>query len=127
MYLSIKWRIFYNFGANWIQAVFKTCPFLFLRDYYGDSLSLMFPQFPNHFLPFPMVFPYVSPSVCTISSDVATFSPRCFPLFSILDFASKWMIIYRLHDLLRSEHIWKIKVLCYRSSHQRCSVKKICS
>ena len=34
----------------------KTCPFHFLRDFYGDSPDILFPLFPNHFLPFPMVF-----------------------------------------------------------------------
>ena len=47
---------------NTLEIV-KTCPIRFLRDYYGNSLDVMFPQFPNHFLPFPMVFPHVSPSV----------------------------------------------------------------
>ena len=50
------------------------------------SLDIMFPQFPNHFLLFPMVFPHVSLSVSTISSGISTVSPRCFPhfLFQIL-------------------------------------------
>ena len=43
--------------------IVKTRPFRFLRDYYGDSLDVMFPQFPNHFLLFPMVFSHVSPRV----------------------------------------------------------------
>ena len=59
----------------------KTYPFSSLRDYHGDSLDVMFPQFPNHFLPFPMVFPHVSPSVSTISSGVLTVSLQCFPRF----------------------------------------------
>ena len=37
MYLSIKYQNFYNFCANYIHAEFLTCPFYFLRDYYGDS------------------------------------------------------------------------------------------
>ena len=61
-------------------AIVKTCPFCFLRDYYGDSLDVMFPQFPNHFLPFPMVFPHVSSSVSTISLGVSTVFRECFPV-----------------------------------------------
>ena len=45
------------------RRIVKTYSFRFLSDYYGDSLDIMFPQFPNHFLPFSMVFPHVSPSV----------------------------------------------------------------
>ena len=52
-----------------------------MRDYYGDSLDIMFPEFPNHFLLFPMVFPLVSLSVSTIFSGVPTVSPPCFPGF----------------------------------------------
>ena len=33
-------------------------------DYYCDALDIMFSQFVNHSLTFPMVFPYVSPSFC---------------------------------------------------------------
>ena len=53
------------------RGIVKTCPFCFLHDYYGDSLNVMFPQFPNHFLPFPMLFPHVSHSVSTISLGVS--------------------------------------------------------
>ena len=68
------------------REIVKTCPFCFLCDYYGDSVDVMFSQFANHFLSFPMVFPYISPSVSTISYGVSTVSPRCFPrfLFQIL-------------------------------------------
>ena len=52
--------------------IVKTCLFRSLRNYYGDSIDVMFPQFSNHFLPFPMVFPHVSPSVSTISFGVST-------------------------------------------------------
>ena len=64
------------------HGIVKTCSFCFIRDYYGDSLDVMFPQFPNHLLPFHMVFLHVSRSVSTISSV----SPQCFPpfLFQIL-------------------------------------------
>ena len=34
----------------------KICPFRLLGDCYGDSLDVMFSQFPNHFLPFPQMF-----------------------------------------------------------------------
>ena len=66
--------------------IFKTCPFCFLHNCYGVSLDVMFPQFPNHFRPFPMVFLHVSPSVSMISSGFSTVSPQCFPhfLFQIL-------------------------------------------
>ena len=75
------------------RRIVKTCLFRFLRDYYGNSLNDMFPQFPNHFLPFPMVFPHVSLSVSTISSGVSTISPHCFPhfLFWILRFIFQWV------------------------------------
>ena len=63
------------------RKIVKTCPFHFLRDYYGDFLDVMFPQFPNHFLPFSMVFSHVSSSVSTISSGVSTVAPQCFPGF----------------------------------------------
>ena len=65
--------------------IVKTCPFRFLRDYYGDTLDVMFPQFPNYFLLFPLVFPHVSSSVSTIQLGVSTVSPQCFPrsLFQI--------------------------------------------
>ena len=52
-----------------------------MRDYYGDSLNVMFPQVSNHFPPFPMMFPYDSPSVSTVTSGVSTVSPLCFPGF----------------------------------------------
>ena len=44
-----------------------------LRDYYCDTLNVMFPQFPNHLIPFLMVFRHVSPSVSTFSSGVLQF------------------------------------------------------
>ena len=34
----------------------KICPFRLLRDYYGDSLDVIFSQFPNHCLPLPQMF-----------------------------------------------------------------------
>ena len=57
----------------------KKCLFCFLCDYYGDYLNVMFLQFPNHFLPFPMVFPNVFPTVSTISVGVSTVFPS-FPI-----------------------------------------------
>ena len=67
--------------------IVKTCPFHFLSDYCGDSLDVMFPQFPNHFLPLPRVFPNVSPNASTISFGVSTVSPQCPPPpFPILGF-----------------------------------------
>ena len=62
----------------------KNCPFCFLRDYYGDSLDVMFPQFPNHSLPFRMVFPHVSPSVLRF--------PRVFLQFSLSVFRVSYFI-----------------------------------
>ena len=44
------------------------------RDYHGDSLNVMFPRFPNCFLPFPLVFPHVSPSVFIFSIGVSSVS-----------------------------------------------------
>ena len=61
--------------------IVKSRPFRFLRDYYGYYLDVMFPQFPNHFLPFPMVVLYVSRGVFTIPSGVFTVSSQCFPRF----------------------------------------------
>ena len=57
------------------HRIAKTSSFCFLRNYYGDSLEVMFPQFPKHFLMFHMVFLHVSISVSTISLDVSTVSP----------------------------------------------------
>ena len=71
------------------RKIVKTCPFRFLLDYYGDSRDVMFPQFPNHFLPFPMLFTHLSPSVSTIFSGVSTVSPQCFPRFLFCDFVTK--------------------------------------
>ena len=68
-----------------IREIFKTCPFRFC-DYYGDSHDVIFPQFPNHFPPFPVLFPHVSSSVYTIFLGVSTVSSQFFP-FPILDFA----------------------------------------
>ena len=58
----------------------------FLRDYYCDSLNVLFPQFPSHFLPFLMVFAHDSPSVSTVYSGISTVFPQCFLrfIFSIL-------------------------------------------
>ena len=61
--------------------IVKTCPFCFLRDYYGNSLDVMFPHFSNHFLLFPMVFPYVPLRVSTNSLGIFTVSPQCYPRF----------------------------------------------
>ena len=61
--------------------IVKSRPFRFLRDYYGYYLDVMFPQFPNHFLPFPMVVLHVSRGVFTIPSGVFTVSSQCFPRF----------------------------------------------
>ena len=60
-----------------------------MRDYYGDSLDVILPQCPNHFLPSPMVFPHVSLSVSLISSGASTVSVSAlvFPTFPILHFA----------------------------------------
>ena len=63
------------------HRIVKTCPFRSLLIYYGDSLDVMFLQFHNHFLLFPMVFPHVSISVSTISLGVSNVSPQCFPRF----------------------------------------------
>ena len=63
------------------HEIFKACLFCFLRDYYGDSLDAMFPQFPDHFLPFPVVFPHVFPSLSTFFLGVSTVSSQCFPHF----------------------------------------------
>ena len=54
---------------------FKSC------DYHGDSLNFMFPRFANCFLPFPLVFPHVSPGISTVSFGVSPVSTQCFPCF----------------------------------------------
>ena len=60
-------------------------------NYQGDShqctivrvilINAMFPLFPNCFLPFPLVFPHVSPGVSTVSFGVSPDSPQCLPCF----------------------------------------------
>ena len=82
--------------------IVKTCPFHSLRDYCGNSLDVMFPQFPNHFLPFLMVFLHVSPSVSTISLVVSTVSTQCFPhfLFQILHDSNKVLASLSIFSVL---------------------------
>ena len=63
-----------------ILKILKTCLFRFLRDYYGDSLYVMFLQFPNHFLPFPMVFSHVSQCFNDFLRCLYCF-PSVFPCF----------------------------------------------
>ena len=46
---------------------------------------MVFPQFPNHFPSFPMVFLYVSPSVSTTSLGVSTVSLQ-FVIFKSLGY-----------------------------------------
>ena len=77
----------------------KTCLFHFLHDHFGDSLNAMFPWFPNHILPFPMVFLHVSPSVSMISSGLSTVSPQSFPcfLFQILHNSPEEISQYELY------------------------------
>ena len=55
-----------------------------LRDYHGYSLNAIFSRFPNCFLPFPLVFRYVSPGVSTVSFGVSPVSLQFFP-FAIFD------------------------------------------
>ena len=45
------------------------------------TANIIFPRFPNCFLPFSLVFPYVSSGVLTVSSGVSTVSSQCFPCF----------------------------------------------
>ena len=102
-YIMQKFLQFWGISNTWRIA--KTCQLCFLRDYCDDSLDVMFPQFPNHFLLFPMVFPHVCPSVSTISSGVFTVSPQCFPcfLFQILRFMK---LYYFKKDLKYEVHIF---------------------
>ena len=59
------------------RRIVKTCLSVsFFRDYYDDSLDVMFPQFPNHLPPFPMAFPHVSPSVSGCFYCFPTVFPR---------------------------------------------------
>ena len=44
MYKTLRFLRFW-FKLN-THRIVKTCPFCFLRDSYGDSLDVMFPQFP---------------------------------------------------------------------------------
>ena len=69
--------------------------------------SILFSQFPNHSLPFPMVFPHVSLSVSTISSVVSSVSRQCFP-FLILDFANASVTLkYNNMSLILESLTWK--------------------
>ena len=47
-----------KFMSRFLQFWCNFGPFCFLRDYYGGFLDVIFPQFPNHSLPFPMVFTF---------------------------------------------------------------------
>ena len=92
MCFNIKYREFYNFGAF---RIVKTCPFRILRNHSGDSFNVMFPQFPNHFPPFSMMFPHVSPSVSIISSVVLLFHLSVFPV-SYIRFCELIMPVMRM-------------------------------
>ena len=61
-------------------------------SYYGDFLDIMFPHFPNHFLPFPMVFP-----ACFLSYFYCF--PSVFPPFPILDFWSGSILLEKANNL----------------------------
>ena len=80
------------------RRIVKICPFRFLRDYYGDSLDVLFPQFPNHFLPFPMLFLHVSPSVSTIFSVFLLFplsvSPASYFRFCGHEIRNEQMLLF---------------------------------
>ena len=80
------WRFLQFWCKLNTRGIVKTCPFRFPCDQYCDSLDVLFPQFSNYFLPFPMAFPHVSPGVSTISQGDSTVSLQCFPrfLFQIL-------------------------------------------
>ena len=71
------WRVLQFWCKLNTRGIVKTCPFRFLCD----SLDVLFPQFSNYFLLFPMAFPYVSPGVSTISQGDSTVSLHCFPRF----------------------------------------------
>ena len=62
---------FYIFCAREILKIYQ---FRLPRDYLGDSLNIMILWFSNSFLPFPMLFPHVSPSVSVVSSGVSSIS-----------------------------------------------------
>ena len=68
------------------------------RDYHGDFLNVMFPQFPNCFLPFPLVFLHVFASVSTVSFGVSRVSLQCSPVsyFRFGDF--EYMSFSYCHD-----------------------------
>ena len=83
------------------SRIVKTCPFHFLVDNYGDSLDVMFPQFPNNFLPFPIVFPYVSFSVSTISSGISAVS------FSVSPVSYFRFCVESIHLLFRKRHMYQ--------------------
>ena len=51
------------------------------RDNHGDSLNVMFPRFPNCFLPFPLMFLHVSAGVPTVSFGVSLVSLQYFLCF----------------------------------------------
>ena len=64
----------------------ETCQFRFLRDYYDDSLDVMSAHLPNHFPPFPMVFPHVSLAFLQFPRVLLPF-PLSVSLVSFLGFA----------------------------------------
>ena len=51
------------------------------RDYHHESLNVVFPRFPNYFLPLPLVFLHVSSGLSAVSSGASPVSRRCFPCF----------------------------------------------
>ena len=70
------------------RRIVKTCPFRFMCDCYGDSLDVIFLQFPNHFLPFPMVFFPCFPWCSYDFLRCFYCFPSAFPQFPNLDFAN---------------------------------------
>ena len=49
------------------------------RNFLGDSLNVIFPQFSHCFLSFPLVFPHASRVVSMVSFGVSPISPQCLP------------------------------------------------
>ena len=85
------------------RGIVKTYPFHFLRDYYRDFLNVMFPKFPNHFLPLPIVFPHVFPSLSTIFLSVSSVSTQ------ILRKSTVFISQYLLQASVIASGLWLIR------------------
>ena len=86
--------------------IVKTYSFCFLCNYYGDSINVMLFQFPNHFLLFPMVFPYdfLGCFYCFLS---------VFLLFPILDFVICTVLHVWQYNVFLHDEFWPNTILLH--------------